>query len=60
MIALYTLIPPRRIKDFQLMKVAYKKYFDKINPHFNHLMFENDKPSLFAFYHHKTSPHYTE
>ena len=59
-IALYTLIPPRRIKDFQLMKVTYKKDFDKLNPNFNYLMFENDKPSLFAFYNHKTSPHYPE
>ena len=23
-------------------------------------MFENEKPSLFAFYNHKTSPHYPE
>jgi hypothetical protein len=55
LVATYTITPPRRIKDYQLMKLTNKTDFDKLNPRFNYIMFENNKPSLFAFYNHKTS-----
>ena len=54
LIAVYTLTDPRRIMDYQLMKITYEKNFDKLNQEFNYIVFENDKPSLFIFYNHKT------
>ena len=60
LVAVYTIAPPRRIRDYQLMKVTYKTDFDKLDNRFNYIMFENKKPSLFAFYNHKTKSSYPE
>jgi len=60
LVAVYTIAPPRRIKDYQLMKLTNKKDFDKLDPKYNYIMFENNKPSLFAFYNHKTKGSYPE
>ena len=53
--AVYTLIPPRRIKDYQLMKITDKTDFEKLDKRFNYIIIENNKPSIFIFYNHKTS-----
>ena len=58
--ASYTLIPPQRVKEFQLMKITNKKDFDKLDKKYNYIMFENNKPSLFVFYNHKTKKTYPE
>ena len=53
--AVYTLIPPRRIKDYQLMKITDKTDFEKLDKRFHYIIIENNKPSIFIFYNHKTS-----
>ena len=58
--SVYTLIAPRRIKDYELMKVTNKSDFDKLDKKFNYIIFENNKPSLFIFYNHKTKKTYPE
>ena len=58
--SVYTLIAPRRIKDYELMKVTNKSDFDKLDKKFNYVIFENNKPSLFIFYNHKTKKTYPE
>jgi hypothetical protein len=52
--ACYTLIPPQRVQEFQLMRISDIKNLDKLNKNFNYLLMEDDKPSLFNFSRHKT------
>lgn len=53
--AVHTLIPPRRIKDCQLMKNINKTNLDSLDHKFNFLMIENNKPLLFFNpFNHKT------
>lgn len=54
LIAVYTLTPPRRIMDYQLMKITYETNIDKLKPGFNYIIIENEVPSLFVFLRHKT------
>jgi hypothetical protein len=54
LIAIYTLTPPRRIMDYQLMKITYKTDIEKLKPGFNYIIIENEIPSLFVFLRHKT------
>ncbi len=53
-IAVYTLTPPRRIMDYQLMKIAHQTNIDKLKTGFSNLVIENEIPSLFVFLRHKT------
>ena len=54
LIATYTLTPPRRIMDYQLMKITHEADTDKLKVGFNYLIIENGIPSLFVFLRHKT------
>ena len=54
LIAIYTLTPPRRIMDYQLMKITHQTDIDKLKPGFNYIIIENEIPSLFVFLRHKT------
>jgi hypothetical protein len=54
LIATYTLTPPRRIMDYQLMKITHETDIDKLKVGFNYLIMENEIPSLFVFLRHKT------
>jgi hypothetical protein len=54
LIAVYTLTPPRRIMDYQLMKITYETNIDKLKPGFNYIIIENEVPSLLVFLRHKT------
>ena len=49
LLAVYTLTPPRRIMDYQLMKITHQTDIEKLNKKFNWVIFENDIPSLFVF-----------
>ena len=54
LIAIYTLTPPRRIMDYQLMKITHQTDIEKLKPGFNYIVIENGVPSLFVFLRHKT------
>jgi hypothetical protein len=54
LIAIYTLTPPRRIMDYQLMKITHQTNIDKLKEGFNYIIIENGVPSLFVFLRHKT------
>ena len=54
LLAVYTLAPPRRIMDYQLMKITHQTDIEKLNKKFNWVIFENEIPSLFVFLNHKT------
>ena len=54
LIAIYTLTPPRRIMDYQLMKITHQTDIEKLKPGFNYIIIENEIPSLFVFLRHKT------
>jgi integrase len=55
LMAVYTLTPPRRIMDYRLMKITFKKKDDKtLNHQYNYITFENGIPDLFVFFNHKT------
>jgi hypothetical protein len=54
LLAVYLLTPPRRIMDYQLMRITYQTDFNKLDNRYNWVVFENDIPSLFVFLNHKT------
>jgi hypothetical protein len=54
LIARYTLTPPRRLMDYQLMKITHETEIEKLKPGFNYIIIENEIPSLFVFLRHKT------
>ena len=54
LIAIYTLTPPRRIMDYQLMKITHQTDIEKLKPGFNYIIIENEIPTLFVFLRHKT------
>ena len=54
LLAVYLLTPPRRIMDYQLMKITYQTDITKLNKNFNWIIFKNDIPDLFVFLNHKT------
>ena len=54
LLAVYLLTPPRRIMDYQLMKVTHQTDIEKLDKKFNWVIFENEIPSLFVFLNHKT------
>ena len=54
LIAIYMLTPPRRIMDYQLMRITYEMDFKKLDNKYNYVVLENDIPSLFVFLNHKT------
>jgi hypothetical protein len=54
LLAVYTLAPPRRIMDYQLMRITYQTDITKLNKNFNWVIFKNDIPYLFVFLNHKT------
>ena len=59
--AVYTLIGPRRVKNFQLMRITNILDLDKLNKKYNWLVLERgNKPSVFYFCNHKTSKSYPE
>ena len=54
LIAIYMLTPPRRIMDYQLMKITHEMDFKKLDHRYNYIVLENEIPSLFVFLNHKT------
>ena len=54
LLAVYALTPPRRIMDYQLMKITHRTDIEKLDKKFNWVIFENELPSLFVFLNHKT------
>ena len=54
LLAVYLLTPPRRIMDYQLMKITYQTDIKKLDKKYNWVVFENNIPSLFVFLNHKT------
>jgi hypothetical protein len=54
LIAIYTLIPPRRIMDYQLMKIANKTDITKLDKRYNYIILKNKIPDFFYFLNHKT------
>ncbi len=54
LIAVYTPTPPRRIMDFQLMKITHQTNIDNLKDGFNYMIIENEIPYLFVFSRHKT------
>ncbi len=55
--AVYTLIPLRRIMDYQLMKITYRRNSQKLDKRYNYIVFKNDIPfynkTLFLFFNNK-------
>jgi hypothetical protein len=54
LLAVYLLTPPRRIMDYQLMKITFQTDLTKLDKKYNWIVFENEIPSLFVFLNHKT------
>ena len=54
LIAVYTLIPPRRVMDYQLMRIADKVDITKLDKNFNYIILKNNIPDYFLFLNHKT------
>ena len=54
LIAVYTLTPPRRLKDYYLMRITYNLNFDELDKKYNYIVMKNNKPFTFLFYNHKT------
>ena len=57
--SLYTLIPPRRLKDFQYMKIIFNNT-KNLSKNYNYLIFKNNKPDKLIFYNYKTVKHYNQ
>lgn len=54
LIAIYTLAPPRRLKDYYLMKISNFINLNNLDKNYNHIVIKNNKPYIFLFYNHKT------
>ncbi len=54
LIAVYTLTPPWRIMDCQLMKIKHQTNIDQLREGFDYLVIENEIRSLFVFVKHRT------
>ena len=54
LLAVYALTPPRRIMDYQLMKITHRTDIERLDKKFKWVIFENELPSLFVFLNHKT------
>jgi hypothetical protein len=54
LIAVYTLTPPRRIKDYNLMKITTETDLNKLDNNYNYVIIQNNKPIYFYFLNHKT------
>ncbi len=52
--AVYTLTPPRNIKDYNLMKLTTETDSKKLDDNYNYIIIQNNKPIYFYFLNHKT------
>ena len=54
-LSLFTLLPPRRAKDYALMHVIDQKYYDPKDTRINWIVTRKNKPLKFVFNNYKTS-----
>ena len=57
-LALYTLLPPRRTKDYSLMHVVSENNYDNQDIRVNYIVTKNNIPDRFVFNQYKTSKKY--